>query len=216
MKKRTVRIYSIIAFVVLPALIILFAIAAFLFLKKELTAPTIDKTEVTDKTRMGELYEVLLIEEGDDIYVIYAIDDFYRLNAENELIAFHGFDKEEIRDMIGCCDYGAYATSYWQGEGERFDFSKTGDFEAYLKERKGYTYTEGKTPDWEAVAESFSQVIVYELEDYMGYEHTYNNGITLVVVLMAGAIGGGALIALAIELLIAFILRFTVFKGKKG
>lgn len=214
MKKGTVRIYNVIAFVVLPVVIVLVSILASLFVKNELTA-TVDKGEVTDSTQTGELYEVLFIEEGDDIYVIYAIDDFYGLNRENELIAFHGFDKEEIGDRIWGCDYGAYAMSYWQGEGRSIDFCVTGDCKKYLEELQENTYAEGKEPDFDHIADEFSRVTMYELDDYLGYEHIYNNGIGIAVIFALGAIGGAALIALALELLIAIILRFTVFKVKK-
>lgn len=215
MKKRTVRIYNVIAFVVLPVVIVLVSILASLFIKNELTA-TVDKDEVTESSRSGELYEVLFVEEGDDIYVIYAIDDFYELNGENELIAFHGFDEEEISDRIWSCDYGAYAISYWQGEGRSIDFSITGDYMEYLAELQENTYAEGKEPDFAHVAEEFSHVTMYELEDYLGYEHVYNVGIGITVIFVLGAIGCAALIALAIELLLAIILRVTVFKVKKG
>lgn len=122
---------------------------------------------------------------------------------------------EEISDTIWSCDYGAYATSYWKGEGKSFDFSVTQDFEEYLDEIQGYTYTGGKEPDLENVTEEFSKVILYDLSDYMGYEHEYNNGIGLAVILAFGAIGGVTLFVLVIELLIAIILKLTVFKVKK-
>ncbi|MBQ8598107.1 MAG: hypothetical protein IJ409_09990 [Lachnospiraceae bacterium] len=215
MKKVTVRMYSVIAFVVLPVVIVLVAILGFLFVRNELTAPTVDQDEVTDSTQTGELYEVLFIEEGDDIYAIYAIGDFYRFDKENELIAFHGFDREEISDTIRSCDYGAYAASYWQGEGQSFDFSVTRDFEEYLEEIQNRTYVEGKEPDWEDITDDFSNVTLYDLSDYKGYEHRYNNGIGIVVILAFGAIGGITLFVLVIELLIAIILKLTVFKVKK-
>ena len=214
MKKRTVRIYNVIAFVVLPVVIVLASILVALFIKNELTA-TVDKDEVTEGTQTGELYEVLFVEENNDIYVIYAIDDFYKLSGENELIAFHGFDEEEISDRIWGCDHGAYAISYWQGEGRSIDFSVTGDCMEYLEELQENTYAEGKEPDFAHIAEEFSHVTMYELEDYLGYEHVYNNGIGIAVIFVFGAIGYAALIALMLELLIAIILRFTVFKVKR-
>ena len=212
MKKRTVRIYNIIAFVVLPIVIVVFHIVAFWFVKNELTAPTVNIDEVTESTKTGELYEVLFIEEGDDIYAVYAIGDFFRFDEENELIAFHGFDREEISDTIWNCDYGAYAVSYWQGEGQYFDFSGTRNFEQYLEEIQSGTYVEGKEPDLENIIEDFSHVMLYDLSDYKGYEHRYNNGIGIAVILVFGAMGIGMLFVLAIELVIAMILKLTVLK----
>ena len=215
MKKKTIRNYSIIAFVVLPIVIVLLGVLAFLFIRRELSGPTFDKDEITADTVTGELYEVLTVTEADDIYVIYAIDNFYQFTAENKLVAFHGTDMVEISDTIRYCDYGAYALSYWEGQGELYDFSVTEDFIEYLDLIQSYSYQEGKEPDWAHVTAEFSKVTTYDLGDYMGYEHTYNNGIGLLLVFLAIAVAVATMILLGLELLVAIILKCTVFKGER-
>lgn len=72
MKKRTIRTYSIIAFVVLPVLIILLGVFMCVFCQDAAMEPSVDFDEVTSETQKGELWETLTIVEGESAYVIYA------------------------------------------------------------------------------------------------------------------------------------------------
>lgn len=216
MKKSTVRAYNIIAFVILPIVIILLSLIVFLSIRREIIMGTVDTDAVTSSTQSGELYEVLAIEEDEAAYVIYAKDDYYELDEENELIAFQSSDVEEINDTIKGCGYEGFATSYWEGEGRSFDASGTHDFEEYLEEIRSGTYAAGKEPNLEGIITEFSSVTLYDLGDYKGYEHGYNNGISLSIAFIAIAVAIVGIILLVMELIIATILKCTVFMVKKG
>lgn len=220
MTKEKVRKYNIIAFVVLPIVIVLLGILAFLFCYKVFTKPTVDFDEVTSKTQSGELHEELTVVESEYAYTIYCVDGAYygfdsdKDYAGRQLIAFQGASVEEIDAAIAACQPGGYATSYWEGEGTSFDFTTTNDFEEYLEDIRNGSYH--KTLDSEDVAADFSHVTLYDLTDYKGYEYTYNNGIALALGFFFFGIAGITLVVLLVELVIAIILKLIVFRVKKG
>lgn len=220
MTKEKVRKYNIIAFAVLPSVIVLLGILAFLFCYKVFTRPTVDFNEVTRKTQSGELHEELTVVESEYAYTVYCVDGaYYGLDSDKDyagrqLIAFQGASAEEIDEAIAACGPGGYATSYWEGEGKSFDFTTTNDFEQYLEEIRNDSYY--KILDSEVVVADFSHVTLYELTDYKGYKYTYNNGITLALGLIFFGIVGIAFVVLLVELVIAVILKLTIFKVKKG
>lgn len=212
MTKKKVRSYNIIAFVVLPIVIFLLGTLAFLYVCKVFSMSTVDFDKVTSKTQSGELYEELTVVESGYVYTIYCVDgDYCGLDSDSDyagrqLIAFRSSSKAEIDTNIADCPPGGYATSYWEGEAKSYDFTTTNDFEQYLKQ---------VSLDSEVVRADFSQVALYDLTDYKGYEYSYNNGIILARIFFFSAILGTTLVVLLIELVVAIILKLTVFKLKK-
>lgn len=213
MKKTTIRIYSIVAFAVLPIIIILIGVIVFLHCRASVTAPTVDFDNVTSKTQKGELWEELTIVEGRYAYAIYAIDNYYDFD-DAELIAFRSSSIEKIEDTIRESNPGAFVTSYWEGKGRSFDFTDTYDFKQYLEDIKNASYY-GEAPDPDVITDAFSDITLYDLSEYKGYEYGYNNGIGVALVFVFWIIAGITLAVLAVELLIAVILKLTVFKIKK-
>lgn len=213
MKKSTIRKYNVIAFIVLPIVIILggemLCVGCF-FLSM---APRIDYDEVTSQTHIGELWNRLTIEEEEYSYIIYDIgfqDEFENV----ELIAFRGSSIEEIRDSICDCAPGFYVTSYWEGEGCSYNFTDTGDFKKYLGEvtdDEYYLYPLRR----EEVITKFSAVTVYDVSAYIGYEKQNRMGEFFCFAIVSCLVVIGTLCALIIELIIAVILKLTVFRRKK-
>ena len=111
-------------------------------------------------------------------------------------------------------DGGNGITSYWEGKGVKFDFSTTNDFEEYLEEVES-TVHYNLEPDAEVIKANFSEVTLYDVSDYIGYEHQNNSGFALATMILVGVIVFWTVIVLAVELLVALILKFTVFKVKK-
>lgn len=215
MTKAKVRTYNIIAFIILPVIIILIGVILCVYCQKAFMAPTVDFDKVTSQTQKAELWEVLTVEEGEDAYIIYGINDYYDLGEDdNELIAFRGTSIEEMRDIIFDCNHGAYATSYWEGEGKKFDFTTTDDFKQYLDDIKNTSYY-NEAPNPDIITADFSNVVLYDLSEYKGYEHGYNNGIGIALAFVYMAIGSVVIVVLLAELVIAVILKLTVFKVKK-
>lgn len=63
---------------------------------------------------------------------------------------------------------------------------------------------------------NFSNVNLYDLSEYKGYQEDGNNmGTGLALIFFYMAIGVLTIVALLIELVIAIILKLTVFKVKK-
>ncbi len=215
MTKAKVRKFNIFAFVVLPIIIIVIAVVIVICCYKTLTAPTVDLDAVTSKTQAAELWEVLPVVEDEYAYIIYCVNNQYDLGEDdNELIAFQGSSIDELRDTIWGCDYGAEGTSYWEGEGKQFDFTQTCDFEENLENMKHATYYK-EDPNPDDIIDDFSNVTLYDVSEYKGYEHGYNNGIAMVVAFWWIAIASVTGIVLLIELVIAIVLKCTVFRMKK-
>ncbi len=216
MKKSTIRIYSIIAFVVLPIIIIVLGIAACFYMKDAVTAPTYNPDEVTSQTQTGELWRVLDVLEGEDAYIIYKIgfDDVLD-ERDVELVAFQGTSIEEIEDVIEECYQGKYPISYWEGEERYFDFTTTNEFEEYLEDIKNKA-DDNDTPDLDVINFNFSNVALYDINAYKGYhEENMNIGTGIALSFFVMAIAVLTIVALLIELVIAIILKLTIFKVKK-
>ena len=216
MKKSTIRIYSIIAFVVLPIIIIVLGIGACFYMKDAVTAPTYNPDEVTSQTQTGELWSVLTIQEGEDAYIIYKIGFDDGLDERDvELVAFQGTSVEEIEDVIGECYQGTYPISYWEGEEKYFDFTTTNEFEEYLEDIKNKA-DDNDTPDLDVINFNFSNVALYDIGAYKGYhEENMNIGTGIALSFFVMAIAVLTIVALLIELVIAIILKLTIFKVKK-
>lgn len=215
MKKSTVKTFNWIAFGMIPAIIVLIAVAFGIFAASAINSPTINYDYVTPKTESGELWRVLEVVEGEYAYVIYSVDDVYRFDGER-LIAFQGPSIEAIKDEIEESNSGGNGiTSYWEGKGVKFDFSTTNDFEEYLEEVES-TVHYNLEPDAEVIKANFSEVTLYDVSDYIGYEHQNNSGFALATMILVGVIVFWTVIVLAVELMIAIILKLTVFKVKKA
>jgi len=216
MKKSTIRTYSIIAFVVLPIIIIVLGIAACFYMKDAVTAPTYNPDEVTSQTQTGELWRVLDVLEGENAYIIYTIGFDDGLDESDvELVAFQGTSIEEIEDVVEECYQGTYRTSYWEGREKYFDFTTTNEFEEYLEKVKNRA-DDIDAADLDAVAFNFSNVNLYDLSEYKGYQEDGNNmGTALALIFFVMAIGVLTIAVLLIELGIAIILKLTVFRVKK-
>lgn len=78
---------------------------------------------------------------------------------------------------------------------------------------QSYTYSNGE-PDSDVIIKNFSEVTLYDLVDYIGYEKDNKSGEGLAVMVMFILVGGITLIVLAVELLVAFVLRKTIVKFK--
>lgn len=215
MKKSTVKTFNWIAFGMIPAIIVLIAVAFSIFAASAINSPTINYDYVTPKTESGELWRVLEVVEGEYAYVIYSVDDVYRFDGER-LIAFQGPSIEVIKDEVEESNSGGNGiTSYWEGKGVKFDFSTTNDFEEYLEEVESTVYY-NLEPDAEVIKVNFSEVTLYDVSDYIGYERQNNSGVALGIMIFVGAVVFWTVIVLAVELLIAIILKLTVFKVKKA
>lgn len=215
MRKSTMRMYNIIAFIILPIVIILSGLVYYVRCRESIMAPTVDYAKVTSTTQTGELWEVLTIVEGEYAYVIYCIDDPYSFGAEmGELIAFQGDSIKQIRDTICENNPGAYATSYWEGKGQKFNYTSTYDFKQYLEDIKNTSYE--VAPDLDVITADFSNVTLYDLSEYKGYEQDYNNGAGIVLAFVFVLTAVITLVALGIELLVAVILMNTIFKSERG
>lgn len=213
MKKSTIKKYNIVAFIVLPITIVLTAVLICLLGSGLLFYPTMDYDAVTPQTESGELWEVLEVVEGEYAYVIYSVDSNYRFDDER-LIAFQGSSIEEIKDEVVSCYTNSSTTSYWEGRGVKFNFTVTHDFKEYLSEVESHTYY-NEAPDEEVITANFSEVTLYDLSDYMGYERDNKSGIGLGVVILFFYVAIFTAIVLAVELLVALILKLTVFRIKK-
>ncbi|MBO5081965.1 MAG: hypothetical protein J6C06_05100 [Lachnospiraceae bacterium] len=215
MKKSTVKTFNWIAFGMIPAIIVLIAVAFGIFAASAINSPTINYDYVTPQTESGELWKVLELVEGEYAYVIYSVDDVYRFDGER-LIAFQGRSIEAIKDKVEESNSGGNGiTSYWEGKGVKFDFSTTNDFEEYLEDVESSVYY-NLEPDAEVITSNFSEVTLYDVSDYIGFERQNNSGVALGIMILVGAIVFWTVIVLAVELLIAIILKLTVFKVKKA
>ena len=215
MKKSTVKTFNWIAFGMIPAIIVLIAVAFGIFAASAINSPTINYDYVTPKTESGELWRVLEVVEGEYAYVIYSVDDVYRFDGER-LIAFQGPSIDAIKEEVEeSNDGGNGITSYWEGKGVKFDFSTTNDFEEYLEDVESSVYY-NLEPDAEVITSNFSEVTLYEVSDYIGFERQNNSGVALGIMILVGVIVFWTVIVLAVELLIAIILKLTVFKVKKA
>ena len=97
----------------------------------------------------------------------------------------------------------------------KFDFSTTNDFEEYLEEVES-TVHYNLEPDAEVIKANFSEVTLYDVSDYIGYEYQNNSGFALATMILVGVIVFWTVIVLAVELLVALILKLTVFRMKKA
>ncbi len=213
MKKSTIKIFNWIAFGIVPAIIVLIAIILFLFIGSVFMSPTMNYDLVTPQTESGNLWKVLEVVEGEYAYVIYSVDDVYRFGGER-LIAFQGRSIESVKDVIKESNDGDPVTSYWEGKGVTFDFSTTNDFEEYLEDVEDNFYTNFE-PDAEVITANFSEVTLYDMSDYIGFERHNKSGIALAIIFFVMAIVYWTFIILIVELLVALILKLTVFKVKK-
>lgn len=215
MKKSTVKTFNWIAFGMIPAIIVLIAVAFGIFAASAINSPTINYDYVTPQTESGELWKVLEVVEGEYAYVIYSVDDVYRFDGER-LIAFQGRSIEAIKDKVEESNSGGNGiTSYWEGKGVKFDCSTTNDFEEYLEDVESSVYY-NLEPDAEVITSNFSEVTLYDVSDYIGFERQNNSGVALGIMIFVGVIVFWTVIVLAVELLIAIILKLTVFKVKKA
>jgi len=213
MNKSAIKKYNWIAFLIVPGVTVLISILLCLLVWGILSIPHIDYDDVTPQTQSAELWKVLEVVEGEYTYVIYSVDDVYEYEDAN-LIAFQGPDIETINEEVAQCYMGNLATSYWEGEGTRFDFTVTYDFKEYLRDVENNTYYDVK-PDSEVITADFSEVTLYDLSDYVGYERHNKSGAGLAVIIGIIYIVGITAIVLAVEFLVAFILKLTVFRVKK-
>ena len=209
MKKSTVKKYNIVAFLVLPITTILISILICLFLGGIIFSPDVDYDNVTAQTQSGQLWDVLAVEEGEYAYVIYSVD-----YDDNYLIAFQGPSIETIQDEVGECDPGSYVTSYWEGEGKSVDFTFTDEFEQYLIDAENRIQYDPEL-DLEVITANFSEVIVYDLSHYVGYNRETKSGMLLVTIFVVLEVAMVTGIVLAVELLVALILKLTVFRIRK-
>lgn len=214
MKKSTIKKFNWIAFLIIPVTIVLIAVAFGIFAASAINSPTINYDHVTPQTESGELWKVLEVVEGEYAYVIYSVDDVYRFDGER-LIAFQGPSIEAIEDEIEECNPGAYVTSYWEGKSKKFDFSTAYDFKEYLEKVESTTYYNPE-PDAEVITANFSEVTLYDMSDYIGFERHNKSGIALAIIFFVMAIVYWTFIILIVELLIALILKLTVFRMKKA
>ncbi len=214
MKKSTVKKFNWIAFGIIPAVIVLIAVALGIFIGSVINGPTINYDHVTTQTESGNLWKVLEVVEGEYAYVIYSVDDAYRFGDEH-LIAFQGRSIEAIKDVIQESNDGAPVTSYWEGDGVTFNFSTTHDFKEYLEDVEDNFYTDFE-PDAEVITANFSEVTLYDVSDYVGFERHNKSGVALGMMFFTAAIVFWTFIVLAVELMVALILKLTVFKVKKA
>lgn len=214
MKKSTVKTFNWIAFGIIPAIIVLIAVAFGVFAASAINSPTINYDHVTPQTESGELWKVLEVVEGEYAYVIYSVGESYMFD-DDHLIAFQGPSIEAIKDEVEESNPGGNGiTSYWEGKGVKFDFSTTYDFKEYLEKVESTTYY-NLEPDAEVITSNFSEVTLYDVSDYIGFERQNNSGVALGIMIFVGAIVFWTVIVLAVELLVALILKLTVFKVKK-
>lgn len=214
MKNFASKKYNLVAFVIIPVAIVLVSITFCILVGGSLFSPTLDYDDVTPQTESGELWKVLAVIEGEYAYVIYSVDNAYKYD-DARLIAFQGPDIETIQKEVTECDTGNEATSYWEGEGTSFNFSNTFDFKQYLSKMERITFTNG-APDSDVVIANFSEVTLYDLSDYVGYEKDNKSGEGLAVVIMFILVGAVTLIVLAVELLVAFALKKAIAKCKSN
>ena len=215
MKKSTVKKFNWIAFGIIPAIIVLIAVAFGIFAASAINSPTINYDHVTAQTESGELWRVLEVVEGEYAYVIYSVGESYMFD-DDHLIAFQGPSIEAIKDEVEESNPGGNGiTSYWEGKGVKFDFSTTNDFEEYLEDVESSVYY-NLEPDAEVIKANFSEVMLYDVSDYIGYEYQNNSGFALATMILVGAIVFWTVIVLAVELLVALILKLTVFRMKKA
>ncbi len=210
MKNSANKKYNLVAFVIIPVAIVLVSITFCILVGGSLFSPTLNHDDVTPRTESGELWKVLAVIEGEYAYVIYSVDDAYKYD-DARLIAFQGPDIETIQEEVAQCFTGNLATSYWEGEGTSFNFSNTFDFKQYLSKVESITFSNG-APDLDVMIDNFSEVTLYDLNDYVGYEKDNKSGEGLAVVIMFILVGAVTLIVLAVELLIAFVLKKTIVK----
>lgn len=214
MKKSTIKKFNWIAFLIIPVIIVLIAVGVCILGGVIINYPTINYDYVTSETESGNLWRVLEVVEGEYAYVIYSVDDVYGFDGER-LIAFQGRSIESVKDVIQESGDGAPVTSYWEGKGVTFDFSTTNDFEEYLEDMEDNFYTNFE-PDAEVITADFSEVTLYDVSDYVGFERHNKSGVALGMMIMIIYVAVFTGIVLAVELLIALILKLTVFKVKKA
>ena len=212
MRNSTIKKFNRIAFLIIPIIIVLIAVIICVLGTGLLIYPDIDD-DAKLGTESGELWKVLEVVEGETSYIIYSVDSSYQFD-NNHLIAFRGSSIEEIKDEIVSCYTNSLTTSYWDGKGIKFDFTVTSDFAEYLDEVEGRTYYDSK-PDLKVIKANFSQVTLYDLSDYVGVERHNKSGIALGGIILYFYVAFFTVIVLGVELLVAFILKLTVFKVKK-
>lgn len=213
MKKTTIKKFNWIAFLILPVTIVLTAVMICVLGSGLLFYPTMDYDNMTPQTESGELWKVLEVVEGEYAYVIYSVDSNYQFD-DDHLIAFQGPSIEAIKDVIADSNDGAYVTSYWEGKGVKFNFSNTHDFKEYLEQVVSSNYYNSEL-DAEVIMANFSEVTLYDLSDYIGYERDNKSGIGLGVIILFFYVAIFTAIVLVVELLLALILKLTVFRIKK-
>lgn len=173
MKKKKMSKYNKIAFIVIPLLIVLIGVLFCLYSYRVVCLPHISEEEITARTQSGELYMDLRIEEESEAYLVCSLgSDYYHKDYNDDhLIAFKGSSIRELESEIYLCNSVRYAMSYWEGEAEVLDLTNTKDFADYM------VLLETNVPgvDREIVKQNYSHVMVYDLDDYLGYRQVVDN-----------------------------------------
>ena len=200
MKSQSNKRYNIIAFLILPLIIIIITIGISILIHTLLWKPTVDYSKLSKQHESGYLYEEMIIKDNEEMYSVYSLRDSDLEDAEY-YVAFVYESLEDI-DGIEASMYGGEYLSYWDGEYDIVDFTSFDEFD--------YEHIEDV-----ADIEKYRQVRVYDISDYKGYEIHYNNGIALGEGFIQIGIISFGVASLIFELAVAIVIKLLVPKNRK-
>lgn len=193
MKSQGNKRYNIIAFIVIPLIIIFITLVISGIIGGIFYYSQLEDTEKFKHCESGRLEEEICLDDNTIVYRIWETDTYF--------IAFKGENLDEIQNTVKILP-GGNVLSYWEGNYTEIDIYdyivNINDIEEYNK----YTTYMDK------------EIRVYDIKDYKGYDTSQgsNFGAFIIITLM---LCGGA-ITLVAELILAFIFKIILreLKGK--
>lgn len=188
---------------------IIFSIAFIGYVK--INSITFDKKRINENTITSTLYNIIEIENENDSYVIYCLSDKYVTEEDEYLIAFKGETIEEINDRITDSDNILLdIICYW-------DESNIIEIKDFSNEEETLDYIDNflhKTEDKEQAKQLTKEIKVYDLNSYIGYDSNDEDITLFFTYIILGYILLFSLFITVVEILIASLLKVTVFKNK--
>lgn len=214
MTKQKIRIYCIIAFIIIPLIIIIPGLIEFIKLQISFYTDTKpDYNALYPEAQTGHLFHDFYVKDDEYVYSIYALEFDSETNVKR--IAFRASTEEEIKQTIHQSYIENMKTAYWEGDSVIMDFTESEEYKNFCKTHYNYSTIDNAT-----IEEAYSNVPVYDLSSYIGEVEEEENIIVKIFMTLFNWAASAItllriLIPLIIELIIALILKLTIFKIKK-
>ncbi len=214
MTKTKIRIFCIIAFIILPLIIIIPGLISLIKFQISFHTDSGSKYDtLSPETQSGHLIHNLNVKDDDYVYSIYCLEFDSKTSVKR--IAFRASSEEEIKQTINESYLENMKTAYWEGDCVIMDFTETDEYINYREKHYITSYSNGAT-----LEEVYSNVPVYDLSSYIGEEEDEESVFKIIFLGIVNILTSSIMILrifvpLAIELIIALILKLTIFKIKK-